>query len=71
MLPSQRSALRQWEDPDYATFVDMLLNSAILPLAESNSTISARVVQSALASVISGQRSADEAAQDVITQLPG
>jgi hypothetical protein len=32
--------------------------------------VTARVIQSALASVISGQRTAEEAAQDVITQLP-
>jgi ABC-type glycerol-3-phosphate transport system substrate-binding protein len=70
MLPSQRSALRQWEDPEYATFVDMLLSNATLPLAESTGGVTARVIQSALASVISGQRTAEEAAQDVITQLP-
>ena len=33
MLPSQRTALRQWEDADYATFVDTLLNNATLPLS--------------------------------------
>ncbi|MFN8449796.1 MAG: extracellular solute-binding protein [Anaerolineae bacterium] len=71
MLPSQRGTLRQWEDPAYATFVDMLLNSATLPLAETTGNTTARVIQSALASVISGQRDAAEAAQDVITQLPG
>jgi ABC-type glycerol-3-phosphate transport system substrate-binding protein len=70
MLPSQRSALRQWEDPDYAAFIDMLLSNATLPLAESTGGVTARVIQSALASVISGQRTAEEAAQDVITQLP-
>lgn len=70
MLPSQRAALRQWEDPTYATFLDMLLNNATLPLTESTSSVSSRVIQSALASVISGQRSASEAAQDVIAQLP-
>ncbi len=70
MLPSQRSALRQWEDADYATFVDELLADATLPLSESAGSLTARVIQSALASVISGQRSAEEAAQDVIMQLP-
>jgi ABC-type glycerol-3-phosphate transport system substrate-binding protein len=70
MLPSQRSALRQWEDADYATFVDGLLADATLPLSESAGSLTARVIQSALASVISGQRSAEEAAQDVIMQLP-
>lgn len=71
MLPSQRATLRQWEDPAYATFIDMLLNNATLTLGESSTSLTARVIQSALASVISGQRSADEAAQDVIEQLPG
>jgi ABC-type glycerol-3-phosphate transport system substrate-binding protein len=70
MLPSQRATLRQWETPDYATFVDMLLNNATLPLGESPGSMTARVIQSALASVISGQRSATEATQDVIAQLP-
>ncbi|MEP7292364.1 MAG: extracellular solute-binding protein [Chloroflexota bacterium] len=70
MLPSQRSALRQWEDADYATFVDTLLGNATLPLSESAGSLTARVIQGALASVISGQRSAEQAAQDVIAQLP-
>ncbi len=70
MLPSQRTALRQWENADYATFVDTLLNGATLPLSESAGSLTARVIQSALASVISGQRSAEEAAQDVMAQLP-
>ncbi len=71
MLPSQRTALRQWEDTNYATFIDTLLNHATLPLSEGAGGVSARVIQSALASVISGQRTAAQAAQDVITQLPG
>jgi ABC-type glycerol-3-phosphate transport system substrate-binding protein len=70
MLPSQRSALRQWEDSDYAVFVDTLLNGATLPLSESAGSLTARVIQGALASVISGQRTPEEAAQDVIAQLP-
>ncbi len=70
MLPSQRTALRQWEDPAYAAFVDSLLSNATLPLTESTDGVTARVIQSALASVISGQRTADQATQDVINQLP-
>lgn len=68
-LPSQRTALRQWEDPVYADFVDRLLEGAVLPLGEASGSTTARVIQTALASVISGQRSAAEAAQDVIAQL--
>ncbi|HVU12200.1 MAG TPA: extracellular solute-binding protein [Phototrophicaceae bacterium] len=71
MLPSQRSALRQWEDPDYAAFIDTLLNNATMPLTESSSGVAARTIQSALASVINGQRSAEQATQDVMTQLSG
>lgn len=69
MLPSQRTALRQWEDTGYATFVDALLNNATLPLSDTAGGTAARVIQSALASVISGQRTAEQAAQDVVTQL--
>ncbi len=70
MLPSQRSALRQWEDADYASFVDRLLSGATLPLSESAGSLTARVIQGALASVISGQRTAEQAAEDVMLQLP-
>lgn len=69
MLPSQRTALRQSEDPNYAAFVDSLLNNATLPLSDSAGGAAARVIQSALASVISGQRTAEQATQDVVTQL--
>lgn len=69
MLPSQRTALRQWEDADYAAFVDTLINNATLPLSDSAGGTTARLIQSALASVISGQRSAEQATQDVIAQM--
>lgn len=69
MLPSQRTALRQQEDPVYADFVDRLLEGAVLPLGETSGSTTARVIQTALASVISGQRTAAEAAQDVVSQL--
>lgn len=71
MLPSQRSALRQWDDAEYALFADTLLSNATLPLSESAGSLTARVIQGALASVISGQRTPEQAAQDVVTQLPG
>ncbi|MEO8397931.1 MAG: extracellular solute-binding protein [Chloroflexota bacterium] len=69
MLPSQRTALRQWEESGYANFIDTLLNNASLPLLDSTGSATARVIQSALASVISGQRTAEQATQDVINQL--
>lgn len=71
MLPSQRSALRQREDTNYATFVDTVLSDATLPLSESAGSLTARIIQSALASVISGQRTAENATLDVMAQLPG
>lgn len=71
MLPSQRTALRQWEDAAYVAFVDGLLNRATLPLLDSDSAIAGRVIQSALASVLSGRRTAAQATQDILTQLTG
>jgi ABC-type glycerol-3-phosphate transport system substrate-binding protein len=69
MLPSQRTAMRQWEDAGYASFIDTLITNASLPLTDSAGSAAARVIQSALASVISGQRTAEQATQDVINQL--
>lgn len=68
-LPSQRTALRQLRYPDYAAFVDELFSSAILPLTESASGATARAMQSALAAVMTGQRTAEEATRDVLNQL--
>lgn len=69
MLPSQRSVLRQLPDSRYATFIVELLPRATLPLTESESGTAARAMQSALESVLTGQRTAAEATQDVLTQL--
>lgn len=71
MLPSQRTALRLAEDSEYAAFVDALLNRSTLPLLDSDSATAGRVIQSALASVLSGRRTAAEATQDILTQLAG
>ncbi len=71
MLPSQRTALSQVEDQAYVNFVTNLLTNAYIPATESSLGTSARVIQSALAAVITQQRTADEAAQDVINQLAG
>jgi ABC-type glycerol-3-phosphate transport system substrate-binding protein len=70
MVPSQRSTLRRWDDANYADFVDQLLNNAYLPLSQSAAT-SARVMQNALGSVLLGQSTADEATEDVLSQLSG
>ncbi|MFQ3566850.1 MAG: hypothetical protein SNJ59_07600 [Aggregatilineales bacterium] len=71
MVPAQRTALRGAVDLDYAAFVDNLVALAILPLPENASGTVARAMQSGLASVIAGQRTADEATRDVIAQLSG
>jgi ABC-type glycerol-3-phosphate transport system substrate-binding protein len=70
MVPSQRTTLRLWENADYRDFVDQLLTNAYLPLSESAAT-NARALQNALASVLLGQRTAEEATQDVLEQLSG
>jgi ABC-type glycerol-3-phosphate transport system substrate-binding protein len=69
MLPSQRSALRQIAYPEYASFAAELLNNAILPLTEAESGAAARAMQTALATVLTGQRRADDATRDVMNQF--
>ena len=69
MLPSQRTALRQLGYPEYVTFVSELFDNAILPLTETESGAAARAMQTALASVLTGQRTAEEATRDVLNQL--
>jgi ABC-type glycerol-3-phosphate transport system substrate-binding protein len=68
MLPSLRATMRQRDGGSYTSFVETLLSNAILPLADSGSDATARAMQNALAAVISGQRTADQAAQDVVDQ---
>lgn len=69
MLPSQRPALLRWESVDYATFVSDLLNNAVLPVSESTGGAAIIAMQTALNAVLSGEMTADEAADDVIEQL--
>lgn len=71
MLPSQRTALNGLSDTEYATFVDGLLTRATLPLSDTGGGTPARVMQSGLAMVIGGQRTADQATREVIAQLSG
>jgi ABC-type glycerol-3-phosphate transport system substrate-binding protein len=71
MLPSQRTTLRRMDDAAYAQFVSRLLDSAILPLAESEAGPAARALQNALTAVLLGARTADQATQDVVEQLAG
>ncbi len=69
MLPSQRTALRQQTDPAYAAFASDLLASAVLPLTESESGAAARAIQNAFVAVLTGQRTAEAAARDVMEQF--
>jgi maltose-binding protein MalE len=71
MLPSLRATMRQRDDGSYTSFVETLLSNAILPLTDSGSDATARAMQNALAAVISGQRTADQAAQDVVDLASG
>lgn len=68
MLPSQRAALRLWTMPEglteYPAFADSLLAAAILP--ESLPALTARALHTALIAVLTGERTAEQAAQDVI-----
>ena len=70
MLPSQLSVLRSWlgEDEQLQRLNNMLVEET-LPLAESAGGPLVRAMQTALTAVISGERTAEAATQDVIDQL--
>ncbi|GEM_PF-338993 len=68
-VPSQRAALALWEDLDYAAFLGDLLDAGVPRLTGSAGIMSARVLQSALASVINGQLSPSQAALEAVAQL--
>lgn len=70
MLPSQRVALQQYTiDSDILSLMDALIEGAMPPLADSFDNIVARIIQSAFASVVSGERTAEEAVQQAVDQL--
>lgn len=72
MLPALRGALRQAGiNAAYGDFVTQLIGNAVLPPPEITSSVLARAMQNALSAVISGQRAAADATQDVINQLGG
>ncbi len=72
MLPSQRATMRQLAiSPAYLDFVTQLLGNAVLLPPEITSSPTARAMQNALAAVLSGQRSAGQATQDVLSQIAG
>ena len=71
MLPSGRAAMGGWGSPAYAQFAGSLLANAVLPLDDNEGSATARALQNALVAVVSGERSADEAVEDVVDQLEG
>jgi ABC-type glycerol-3-phosphate transport system substrate-binding protein len=68
LLPANRAAQRQIA-PEYAAFVDTLLQNALLPLPEYTDSTVARALQNAYASVISGQSTANDAVAAVLAQF--
>jgi ABC-type glycerol-3-phosphate transport system substrate-binding protein len=71
MLPSTRAGMRSWGTSSYSDFAGSLLANAVLPLDNTESDPTARALQNALVAVISGERSAADATQDVVNQLAG
>lgn len=71
MLPSQRTAMQQWEDDAYLTFARELLSHGVLPLSDAEGGAFARAIQTALIAVLSGQDTAAEATQILIGQIDG
>ncbi len=70
LIPSQRDAvLRRWEAVPYNEFVNNLMDHAVIPLIGGGGGVAARAVQSAFAAVLQGQRTAEEATQDVLDQV--
>lgn len=68
LLPSQRSAMRRWYSEDYDNFIATIMGNTTLPYGEMATGTTARAIQSALVSVIGGERSASDAVQDVLNQ---
>jgi len=70
LVPSQRGALRRWgNDAAYSEFIAELLEHAIILPPSLRSGTLARVMQDALVAVVSGESSAEAAAQSVMAQL--
>jgi maltose-binding protein MalE len=67
-LPSQQAALAAWEQTPFTTLAAALMNNAVIAPAEDSAPATFRALQNALAAVISGQRTADQAVGDVLSQ---
>ncbi|MCL4252915.1 MAG: extracellular solute-binding protein [Anaerolineae bacterium] len=70
LLPSQRGALTQMalSNADVSLFADLLGNAVLMPL-DNNTGAVARAIQTAFASVISGDMTAEEAVESVQNQF--
>ncbi len=66
-LPSLQSSLRQWDGGTYGAFVTQLLTNARVPLLDVNNP-TLRSIQNGFAAVISGQRSATQALDDIVSR---
>ncbi len=69
LIPSQRTALRRWYDEDYADFVLSVMPNASPPYISAANSAVARAVQTGLVAVVTGERTAEQATQDVLSQL--
>ncbi|MCU0496574.1 MAG: extracellular solute-binding protein [Anaerolineae bacterium] len=70
LLPSQRDALRAWSVEGIETdLMDQLLTHALLPITEVNGGRLIRAMQTALAAVLNGSQTAEEAVNAVIDEV--
>jgi ABC-type glycerol-3-phosphate transport system substrate-binding protein len=69
LLPSQRLALRSWDNNTYEPLVADLLASSRLILPEAINQQIASTLQNALAAVLSGEQSATEATAEALLSL--
>ncbi len=68
-LPSQRPALRIWEDSNYTELIDRLLTGTDTVIAPDVNAAAASALQNSLAAVLSGEQSAEEAAAAALVAL--
>lgn len=64
VLPARRGALLLWPENPYRILMDSLLAAGFVLPADAASDSSLRSIEAGLTSVLSGQRSAEQAAQD-------
>lgn len=67
MLAARRAAMRLWEAGTYTDLANRLLANARLPLTDGDAG-ALRAMENALAAVIAGQRTPQEAVNDVVEQ---